>query len=595
MRNKVVLNSVPIIIEGTVSQKDINPWSSKMSMGTQDFADYQPASVVEYHDARGGIGKDIAREQVNRVSWSESMELTKDSYFSLGALVTVLGAFGTPLLLAIDFEGATYFFGTSVAKYNNAGTLTNTDGSPLATPTDVIVFTDETDSYIIYCNGSDVRYASIGHGGSSNWAALSTSDVKFMCAYDKRLIGVNSTGTTVFYSARGNCDDAAGGAMSFFKISGPWTAAYDIWEGKALDSDEPILYMLTDIGLATIDFWTRVAYPTEVTFSKTSNAMKGCYWNASIICSNGPGLTKASRGTFNDTWGPDADDGLPTDYIGYIYDMKALNHWLVIAVSGGTKSTILKRHSSMGGWQEVYSSSNNIRALHHSNITSPHRLYFGDASNVCYIDFPDVTKDFTRVSGFNYATTGSIIFPRLAKVSTVAKIVVEIQATTEDCDVLTSNHDEKFTVYYRIDNATSWTSAGTFTTSGRPTPIKLGATAGAGLAFYDIQFKVVATRGSASTTVSPKLKSLSFFFTPNPGPVYSYTFNMVARGEEAKRIIDELAVAKALPTLMKFYPNGDTTGTARWVKIESLPRERQGEGLGEEALFTVVVTEVVSA
>lgn len=596
MGNKVVLNSVPINIEGVVTQRDINPWSAKLSLGSQDFADYQPASVREYRDCRGGIGKDAEEEQTDRLSWSESMEFTKQQYFSLGALKTVLGAFTTPLLLAIDFESATYFFGNSLSQYNNAGALATADAAPLATPTDVIVFTDATDSYIIYCNGSDVRYASVGYGGSSDWAALSTSDIKYMCHYDKRLIGVNTTGTTIFYSARDNCDDAAGGAMSSFNISGPWTAAYDLFEGKALGTDDSVMYMVTDLGLVTIDFWTRTAYLTDVTYSRTTNALKGCYWNAAVFCSNGPGVTKATNGTFTDTWGPDADDGLPANYIGYIYDMKALNHWLVVNVGNSSYSTILKRHSSMGGWHEVYSSSSSIRCIHHSTITSPNRLYFGEANNICYVDFPDVTKDITRVTGFNFAAQGSAIFPRFSKVSTLPKIAVEIQATTEDCDIVTSNHNEKFEIYIRVDNTSSWGSAvGTFSTSGRPTPIKLGTTAGAGLAFYDIQVKVIAYRGTALTTVSPKLKSLALFFKPNPQSVYSYTFNIAARGTDAKRIITQLETAKASTTLIKFYPDGNTRGTARWVQIESLPKIRELDNIGSEARLTCVVTEVVSA
>lgn len=592
MSNKVVLNAVPIIIEGRLTEQQVSPWSSKMSMGNLDFPDYQPASVRGWRDLRGGIGKDTEEEETNRISWSESCELTKSQCFTLGALRTVLGAFTTPMLLGIDFEGYSVFFGNAVVMYNNAGTLTAADTTNhLSTPTDCIVFTDGTDSYLIYCNGADVRYTT--NPTSASWSALSTSDVKFMCAFDKRLIGVNSTGTTIFYSARDNCDDAAGGAMSSFAISGPWTAAYDIWEGKAFKDDTPVIYMLTDIGVVTIDFWARVAYMTDVTFPKTANAMKGCYWNASIIASNGAGISKATSGTFTDNWGPDDDDGLPADYIGYIYDMKALNHWLAIAVSGGTKSTILKRHSTVGGWHEIYSSSDNMRALHHSNLTTIPRLYFGEANNICYVEFPDVTNDLSKVA-ITRAASSEFILPRLSKFTTLPKVAVEIQALTEDCDIVTSNHNEKIEIYMRKDDTTSWGSAvGTFSTNGRPSPVRLGATAGQGVSFYDLQLKVKLYRGTADTTATPKLKALALFYKPIQAAVLSWTFHVAARGEEAKRIITDLASAKSASTLISFYPDGDTTSTRHWVQIETMPTIHELEGIGKEQLLTVVVTEIM--
>lgn len=596
MSNKVVLNGKSLLIDGGVTKAYINPWSAKMSMGSQDFADYAPASVREYKDLRGGIGKENETEQTDRCTWSESMELTKEGYWTLGALVTSLDNFETPPLLMIDFEGYTYVWGTSKSEYNNAGTMATADPSPLATPTDVIVFQDSTDTYLIYCNGSDVRYASIGFGGSQNWAALSTSDVKFLAAFDKRLIGVNSTGTTIYYSNREDCDNAAGGAMSSFNIAGPWSAAYDLFSGRAFTSDEEVIYMQTDIGLVVIDFWTRVSYLTDVTWSKTSNAMKGCCWNASVFASNGPGITKASQGTFTDLWGPDVDDGLPATYSGYIYDMKGLTHWLVVAVSGGTYSSILKRGSTIGGWHQVYSSSSNIRCIHHSTLTSPNRLYFGDGNYIKYCDFPDVAKDVTKVSGFDFAAQGHVILPRLSKVSTLPKIAVMTAATTKNCDAVTANHNEKVEAYLRVNDTDSWGSAvGTFSTNGRPTPIKLGTTAGAGLAFYDIQMKLIFYRGTASVETSPVVKSICLYFKPNPEPVLSYSFNLAARGIEAKRIITDLESAKASTTLLAFYPDGDTRGTARWVQIESMPSRFDLDNISKEERLTVVCTEVVYA
>jgi hypothetical protein len=212
------------------------------------------------------------------------------------------------------------------------------------------------------------------------------------------------------------------------------------------------------------------------------------------------------------------------------------------------------------------------------------------------MDFPDITKDITKVTGFDFALSGSVILPRLAKVSTLPKIAVMVAATTKNCDALTSNHNEKVEVYLRTNETDSWGSAiGTFSTNGRPTPIKLGSTAGAGTAFYDIQMKLIFYRGTASVEVTPVVKSICLYFKPNPEPVLSYSFNIAARGMEAKRIVTDLEAAKAATTLIKFYPDGDTRGTAKWVQVESMPSQQDLDNIAKEERLTVKVTEVVYA
>ncbi len=595
--SKVVLNGNVIQVEGKVKKQQIAPWNPKMSMGTQEFADYQPASVREWSDCRGGIGMESEEAPTDRLAMSYSVETTKAKVFTLGPLKQQqYDLSDRAMLIGVDFDGVTYIICTGYVFYVNAATLTDCgDLSALSTPTDAIVFTDTTDTYLIICNGADVRYCSIAYGGSKNGAARSTINGYDRCSFDHRLIGVDAAGTTIFHSDRDNCDDAATGAMDSFPISGPWSAVYDIFSGQSLVADEEIIYMVTDVGLVTVDFHSMEAYLTELTWPKTTYAMKGMYWNASVFVATGSGISKLDKNISNDNWGPDADDGLPSTEVGYIYDMKGLTYWQVVAVSGGTNSIILKRQNSVGGWHEVYTSSAaNIRCLHWSNLTAPARLYFAEAYTVQYVEFPDTTKDVNKVASYDRAVSGTIDFPRISKVSTIPKVALEIQALTEDCDV-TSNHNEKIEIYLRRDDTTSWGSAvGTFSTDGKPTPIKLGATAGEGLEFYDIQVRAKLYRGTAVTTATPKLKSLALFFKPNPPPIWAWTFNMAARGDEAKRLLTNLATSKETTTMVKFYPTGDTRQTAKWVQVESMPSVADLDNIGQEERLTIVVSEVVA-
>ena len=568
-----------------------------MGLGTQEFADFLPHSIKEYSDLRGGIGleneevdvpTDTTEESMrkrNRLWWSESIETTKNRYITLGPLVVSAGDLATPPLKIIDFAGVTYVFGTSVSKYWDGAALQAADASPLANLTDAIVFTDATNDYLIVCNGSDVRYCSIGYGASKDWATLSTNDAKYLASFDKRLFGINSTGTVVYYSARDNCDNAAGGAMSYFNISGPWTTATDLFCGKGFQTGEEILYMVTDTGLVTIDYWTRVAYPA-LPIPKTANALVGAWWNALVLMATGSGITTINTGLEASQFGADIDDGLPADEIGYVYDILPLCHWILIAVSGGTKSSILKRHESTGGWHQIYTSSSNIRTLWHSTLTSPGYLWFGEGNYVKYLMLPDKTHDVTKVSGYTYAASGEFILPRLSRLSVLPKIALSVDALTEDC-----NATETITVYLRVNETTSWgTAVGTFVTSGHPTEISLGS--GLGTAFNDIQMKVALARGT-TTTNSPKLKSIALKFIPSPAPVLSWTFKISAAGDRAKEIITNLETARDASTLVNFSPVGDLGISTKYVKVESIPSVQELDKYAVEKQLEITLTEAI--
>ncbi len=585
MAKYVVLNGVRYEIEGYVQERQVSPWAGKISMGSQNFADFQPCSVREYADLTGGIGLDKEIQESNRVSWSESIETTKAGEVTLGPLATTAGNFNAVPLKIIEFDGYMHALANSKSEYYNTSnsTWTEADASPLTTPTDALVVTDATDTYLVVCNGSDVRYAT----DKTTWAALSTSDIKYLTTLDKRLIGVNASGNTIYYSTRDNIDDAAGGAMNSFNISGEWTACYDVWNGKLVTTDEDAIYMLTDTGLVVVDFWTRCPYKMEVRYQRTSNALVGMYWNSEVFCGVGSSIFKISPNLVSQ-FGPDADDGLPSEHAGYIYDMIGLSHWMVICVSGGTSSSILKRHESLGGWHEVYSTAtNNIRCLAWSTIPSAAggALWFQDGSNIKYVTFADKTHDVTKVSGYTYAASGDFVLPKLTKVSVIPKTAVAIEALTEGCSAT-----ETITVYMRTDATTSWgTAVGAFNANGHPTKISLNSYLGT--AFNDIQLKVALARGD-TTTKSPKLKSLALLYIPNPTVVSSWAFNIKAAGDETKTIIDNLTTARDSTTLVTFSPVGDLTVSTKYVRVESIPSIQDLEGYAAEKIFQVKVTEV---
>ncbi len=350
MATYISLNGERYEVDETVgiTEKQTSPWLAQLGSSNVEFGNYSPADVEEYRDFRGGIGKESEEKRAQRLWWSESIETTKEGYVSLGPLVTTAGAFNATPLKILDFASETYAFATSQSSYWTGTAWATADPSPLATPTDTIVFRDSTNDYLFACNGTAVRYCATGHGGSVDWGTLaSAAGSKYFCSFDKRLIGVDSTGTTIYYSPRDNCD----GTWVSFNISGDYTAATDLFDGKLLSTGEPVIYMLTDTGLFVIDFYTQTCYKMEVRFPPTSNAMVGMYWNGAVYVATGAGIIRITSSTV-EPWGPDEDDGLPASYQGLVYDIIGISHWVIIAVSGGTYSSILKRHESSGGWHQ---------------------------------------------------------------------------------------------------------------------------------------------------------------------------------------------------------------------------------------------------
>ena len=167
MPNYVVINDKRVQIEGKITERQVSPWSGKINTGSTEFGDFAPCSIKEYSDLRGGVGVESEESDSDRLWSSTSVESTKARYITLGPLVVSAGDLATPPLQIIDFESATYVFGTSVSKYWDGSALQTADSSPLTTPTDAIVVTDTTDTYLVVCNGTSVRYAT----AATTWAA----------------------------------------------------------------------------------------------------------------------------------------------------------------------------------------------------------------------------------------------------------------------------------------------------------------------------------------------------------------------------------------------------------------------------------------
>uniref|UniRef100_A0A6M3L6K0 Uncharacterized protein n=1 Tax=viral metagenome TaxID=1070528 RepID=A0A6M3L6K0_9ZZZZ len=580
---KITLNSKQYDIDSMV-EKQVSPFTTKIGTPTVEWGNFAPCSVDEYRDLRGGLGLESTEGVTNRFYWADGVETTKEGYLTLGPLVTTAGTFGGYALKIIDFQNATYGLGNSLCKKWNTSTSAwdaSHDGTPLTTPTDAIVVTDATDEYLIVCNGANVQMTVDG----AAWTTLSTENLKYMCFFDNRLIGVDAAYNKIWYSPRDDID----GTLASFNISGDYSVVTDLFSGKLLTTGEPCIYMLTDTGLYSVDFYTQTIYKMEVRYPYTTKAYVGMYWNGYVYVATGMGIARLTADTV-EQWGPDADGGLPNGYQGYVTDMIGIAHWVIIAVAEGTNKSLLKRHESTGGWHQITTSANIKKVVCHSpsSMYSPGRLWFGDSTSIKYVQFPDTTHDITKVTGYEYALSGTLYLPQFSRVSSMPKVAVELTALADD---LTASY--KATPSYIVNNPISlsdgdWTALSAWTTTPQPSS-SFGSSLG--VSFYDICFKIVFTR-AGTTTSTPVVKSIGFKYVGLPPVVTAWQFVVKGMGDRAKEIITNLETARDTTTLINFSPDGDTNISVKYVKIMSMPSRRELEGHRADQTFTVTVAEV---
>lgn len=433
----------------------------------------------------------------------------------------------------------------------------------LASIIDAIVATDTTDEYFVVSSAMAAKYSA----DAITWSALDAKCMGYLAFYDTKLRALDTDGGTLHSSPANDID----GTWTEFNLTGHFGTVYDLFEGKLLADGTPTLYFCGTEGLFTIDVANEKAYKQEVEYPPLTYAGHvGKYWNANVWVSTGYGILKVtpSMATFV---GPDLDDGLPSTYQGWIYDMVTVNNWLVYCVnkrSSSDKSSILKRNASYGGNLQVYTSAADtaITCLHHSpsSLYTNGRLWFGEGTSVKYMMFPDTTSNVKQISTYQYVDdSGYGYLPIFRKLAAISKVALGVAAITKSCDA-----NEYIELWYQLNGAGSWTDLGDFNDSPRDDILTFGS--GLGTEFYTIQFRIKLKRGTTNTN-SPELESLLFYYLPRPATINAWTFNVVCMEDDAEALIAALEVIRDTKTLVAFYPTGDTGKTSYNVALSTMP------------------------
>lgn len=472
-----------------------------------------------------------------------------------------------------------------------------TTSGAIANPIDAIVVTDQTDEYLIVSSATDAAYTTNG----TTWLHLGQVQ-GYMEWFAGKLYSMDTDGKTVRYSKVNNCDAYDGE----FTLTGGFGTIYGLFEAKLLaESTTATLYMYGNKGIWAIDITNELAYRQEINYPPYTYAgHSAMYYNANIYVATGAGIVKVGA-NMAVSIGTDKDDGLPKTYQGYVSDMVGVGDWILNCVNRDAttdKSSIFKRNTSYGGNLQIYSTATAdvaIPCLHYSPSSkyTNGRLWFGEGTNIKYIELPDLSSNVKQVADYHYVDdSGKAILPTFRKLAAIPKIALGLKAITKSCDT-----DEYINVWYRIDDdcgnavASNWseivTSASYFQSS--PLPTALAFNSGLGTAFHTIQFAFQLIRKTADTTNSPELESLMFYYIPDITPIYAWTFKVRCTDEDSAITISAFETLLDTGTLVAFYPSGNTAQSSYNVKITGLSERMWHENEGrKEAYIEVEVSEI---
>lgn len=578
--------------DGTIQRRNINPRAARFETGIPGYSSFTQGSAEAWKGLRGGIGHKYQEGSGQEESYfTDGLDATHHSGIVPGPKVNTAGTFGAAPVKIIDFGGETYAIGASkISEWS--GTAWTSRETGIASPLDAIVVTDSTNTYLVVSDATSAKYTTDG----SSWSAL-TGCMGHLALHDNKLYGFY--GTTLNYSPAKDID----GTWSSCELSEDFGTIHGLFTAKSQATDEPLLCLHTSNALFTIDPWVNEIYPYLRLTGHTNAGRAGMFWNSYIWVSSVGGIKKISPGLVTDI-GPDQDDGLPKTYQGYVYDMCPAGDgsWMVFSVhnaSSTDKSSILKRHGTIGGNQQIYSTSSAnvaITCVHYSpsHLYTNGRLWWGEGTNVKYCMMPDFNTDVTQIASYECVlSSGKGVLPVFtAGMEAFAKTAIRIRGSTKGCDT-----NKKYTIYYRTDAdcfaaiGSDWTELGTFTTS--PSPTALDFVSGAGLAFKQIQFAVASTTDSATSL--PVLLSLEFDYDVGTKRIRGWTFPVNVTQDNASEILDNLHTSQDKDTMLLFYPSGTSVSPAvsYRVKIANLPENIEWSMWRRHGVVQVTVEELL--
>ena len=595
---EVLLDGKPYTVkDGTIQRRNINPRAARFETGIPGYSSFTQGSAEAWKGLRGGIGhKYQISSGTEDCYFSQGLDATHNAGVIQGPKINTAGTFGAAPVEIIDFGGKTYAIGASKISEWSGTSWGTAKETGIAAPLDAIVVKDSTATYLIVTDATSAKYTTDG----SSWSAL-TGPMGYMAIHDNKLYAWYDN---VLYNSPAKLSDGT------WDIDGTWGSCnyldyvgtvYGLFTARSQNTDEPLLCLHTSEGLYTIDPWVQEIYPYVKLTGHTHCGHAGMFWNSYIWVSSLGGIKKISQGLVTDV-GTDQDDGLPKTYQGYVSDMAPAGDgsWMVFSVQNASstdKSSIFKRHGTVGGNQQVYTTASAniaITCVHYSpsHLYANGRLWWGEGTDVKYCMMPDFNADVTEIPDYEFvAASGMLVYPIFRPMEAFPKTAMAIAGATAACDT-----NKKFTISYRINADTvtaidtdNWTELGTFTTSPNPTALPFGDAAG--LVFYAIQLGVEGATNVTTTT--PILRSLELDYDVQTKRIRGWTFNVSVRQDDAKAIMSNLYTSQAKNTLLLFYPSGNSNDTSYRIKISNIAENIVWDASRENGELQITVEELI--
>lgn len=128
-------------IEGKVLWEKITPFPQQLMTSAPGVTDYTPTSKQAWAKLKSGMGIEKWTPEDNDRYWQAEGVDASINMQSLGPLVTTLGSFGAEPVRIIKYADKIWAIGPSkVAYWDGAAWQTANPTTPLATPTDAIIF-----------------------------------------------------------------------------------------------------------------------------------------------------------------------------------------------------------------------------------------------------------------------------------------------------------------------------------------------------------------------------------------------------------------------------------------------------------------------
>jgi hypothetical protein len=510
---EVIIEDQRVMLHGPLVEQPVTPFGAFFGSGEQKRSDLSLARHAAFEGFGGGLGIDRVTEQLgqgDRFNDQVGINTIKGSEFMLETekqTSAVLAAGVTPTSIALEFKNSFNVVGSDgkVYRYNTSTSVFDLVDTPLAAPTDMVIYEQSGTEYLVVAYTQGYMYSTDGSSFTDN-----STDATFLTTFDNKLIIYDDVGQQI---------------RSTTSITSPsLTNVVTNTQGTARsmtvfrDQDgSPSIWYATSLGLFQIDYtnsrshyvydWTSTPYD--------NNGTRMVEFNGQLNFPMGQELLAISPQGSVISAGPDRGDGITnTDHGDRITNILILQNFLAICnTNGDDKSAVMINPGA--GWHVHASGMAGGDLLLHEVVTGTRpRLWFANGSSaVRFQEFNDKSERKLPYDGQTFESSGTLTtpwvtlgFPEFPKV--IFSIVLSGRDFTDD-----EYMKVEYQTDYADDSEQDWKTLSR--TSGDYTRHEMLFAGGAGEEVTAIRLRITMNRGSLKSK-TPICDAIVIKYLPQP-------------------------------------------------------------------------------